>query len=263
MSTLLPPGELSGQVLLYNKPEPLSPEAHGDLALVASDHPFAFAFAANAVPIHVTEFGPAGINYPIIFAGSGEGRTPLAVMSIRPNENLFISEGRFDAESYVPAFIRRYPFVTAANAGSDQMIVCIDADAGILTRGGGDVKLFENGQPTDYTKNAIKFCEDFEMERQRTESFVKLIEEHDLFEERKQTLTPTNDDGSTGEPIELSEYFAVSEQKLRELPGEKLIALRDSGALQQIYIHLNSLLIWEKLVARTIQRVPQEVVANA
>lgn len=253
--------QITGQVLMYSNPQPLSLELHGDYGLVSSEHPFAFAFAANAVPVQVTEFGPAAVNYPIIFAG--EERAPLAVMSVRPNENLFITEGRFDPEAYIPAFIRRYPFVTATNPGDDQAIICIDADAGFLSKTGGDVKLFENGEPTDYTKNAIEFCKNFEMERQRTESFVQLLKSLDLFEERKQTITPANEDGSPGEPIELSDYFAVSEAKLNALPAEKLVELRDTGALQQIYAHLLSLPLWERLVMKTVQRFPQETAGNA
>ena len=262
MSITQPQREITGEVPLYSRPEPLSPQAHGDLGLVTSERPFAFAFGAPAVPLQVTEFGQAALTYPVIFAGSGAEKTPLAIMSIRPGENLFITEGKYDVDAYIPAFIRRYPFVVAANPQNDQMIVCIDVDAHFITKGGGEVRLFENGEPTDYTKNAIKFCEDFETERQRTEGFVALLAEMDLFEERKQVITPQNEDGSTAEPVQLSDYFAVSETKLRELSAEKLARLRDSGALQQIYAHLLSLLNWDRLVAKTVQRFPQGA-ANA
>lgn len=253
--------QLSGNVVMYSKPEPLNPQAHGDLGMVSSDAPFAFAFAANAVPVQVTEFGPASLSYPIIFAGAD--KAPLAIMSVRPNENLFVTEGRFDPEAYIPAFIRRYPFVVASNPGEDRVIVCIDVDAHFLTKNGGDVKLFENGEPTDYTKNAIQFCENFEMERQRTESFAQVLKDLDLLVERKQTIQPSNDDGTPGEPIEVADYFAVDEDRLRALPADKLAELRDTGALQQIYAHINSLLNWDRLVTRTLVRMPQEVVANA
>jgi hypothetical protein len=239
----------------------LNPQAHGDLGMVSTDAPFAFAFAANAVPVQVTEFGPASLSYPVIFAGTE--RTPLAVMSIRPNENLFVVEGRFDPESYIPAFIRRYPFVTASNPDEKSVVVCIDVDAHFLSKGGGDIKLFENGEPTEYTRNAIQFCENFEMERQRTDSFVQLMKELDLLVERKHSVQPNNEDGSPGEAFEVADYFAVSEDRLRELPVEKLGELRTTGALQQIYAHLNSLLNWDRLVTRTLVRMPQTVVANA
>ena len=257
------PPTLTGNVVMYSKPEPLNPQAHGDLAMTSTDAPFAFAFAANAVPAQVTEFGPASLSYPIIFAG--DERTPLAILSVRPNENLFVTEGRFDPEAYIPAFIRRYPFVVASNPGDDRVIVCIDVDAHFIKHGAseGDVKLFENGEPTDYTKNAIAFCENFETERQRTESFVQLLKDLDLFVERKQMIQPNETDGTVAEPIEVADYFAVSEEKLKGLPAEKLAEMRDTGALQQIYAHLNSLLNWDRLVTRTITRMPQEISAHA
>lgn len=260
-STSLPAGQITGQVLMYSNPQPLSLEQHGDMGLISSDRPFAFAFGANAVPVQVTEFGLAALSYPIIFAG--EERTPLAVMSVRENENLFITDGRFDVEAYIPAFIRRYPFVTATSPGDDNMIVCIDADAGFLTKDGGDVKLFENGEPSDYTKNAIEFCKNFELERQRTANFVQLLKDLDLLEERKQTITPTEPDGTAGEPVQLSDYFAVSQDRLNALDPAKLAELRDSGALVQIYAHILSLALWERLVMKTLQRFPQETAGNA
>ncbi len=252
--------QLSGNVVMYSKPEPLNPQAHGDLTMVSTDAPFAFAFAANAVPMQVTEFGPASLSYPVIFAGVE--KAPLAIMSIRPNENLFVTEGRFDPEAYIPAFIRRYPFVVASNPGDDRVIVCIDVDAHFITKG-GDVKLFEDGEPTDYTKNAIQFCENFEMEAQRTEHFVQLVKDLDLLVERKQTVQPANDDGTPGEVLEVADYYAVDEERLKALPADKLVELRDTGALQQIYAHLNSLLNWDRLITRTLVRSPQVVAANA
>ena len=160
------------------------------------------------MPLQVTEFGPAALSYPVIFGG--EAYAPLAVMSIRQNENLFITPtGKFEPESYIPAFVRRYPFVLANDDAQARMIVCIDRDAAFL-RPGGEIRLFENNEPTEYTRNAIKFCEDFEQERVRTEAFVKMLRELDLFETKQATFTPRNDDGTTGDPVQISEYFAVS-----------------------------------------------------
>ena len=196
-------GQVSGDVLMYQKPEPLSFEAHGGLGMAPSDTPYGFASAAHAVPLQVTEFGPAALSYPVIFGG--EAYAPLAVMSIRQNENLFVTPtGRFEPESYIPAFVRRYPFVLANDDAQARMIVCIDRDAAFLSPA-GEIRLFENNEPTEYTRNAIKFCEDFEQERVRTEAFVKMLRDLDLFETKQATFTPRNDDGTTGDPVKISE----------------------------------------------------------
>jgi len=257
-TTSVPDGQISGNVLMYGKPEPLSIELHGKLGFVKTSRPFGYATAAHAVPLQVTEFGPASLTYPIIFGG--EGFSPLAVMSIRPNENLFISDqGDFEIGTYVPAFIRRWPFVLANNDEQQKMIVCIDRAADVLAEG-GEVPLFENGQPSAFTQQAIQFCTDFETERRRTEQFVQTLRSLDLLESKQTTFTPRDLDGTVGQPVQLADYFAVSEEKLAKLPVKTIGELNASGALRQIYAHLTSMLNWDRLVTKTAIRAP---IANA
>jgi len=242
-------GQLSGNVLFYTKPEPLSREQHGTLGVSRVDKPFGFATAGHVVPLTVAEFGLAALSYPIIFAG--DQKQPLAVMGLTAGQNLFIKEdGSFEVGAYVPAYIRRYPFVLANDEAQERMIVCIERSAEIFREEGADMPLFDDkGEPSEYTANAIKFCEDFETERRRTEQFVNLLTELDLFETKRAVFTPNNPDGTQGEPQLLADYFGVSEEKVRAIPAEKLVELRDSGALEKIYNHLSSLVGWDRLIA--------------
>jgi hypothetical protein len=239
---------LSGTVLFYSQPEPLNKELHGSLGLVRSNTPYGFATAGHVVPITVTEFGMAAVSYPIIF--SGDAHQPLAVAGLNGGKNLFISDaGAYQVGTYIPAYVRRYPFVLANDDKSERLIVCIDRASALFTEG-GDVPLFdEKGEATEYTMNAIKFCDDFETERRRTESFVKALEALDLFEIKKATFTPVGADGQPLEPQVIAEYYAVSEEKLGKLSADKLVELRDNGGLQQIYAHLVSLTNWDRLIA--------------
>ncbi|MFI4975756.1 MAG: SapC family protein [Caulobacterales bacterium] len=244
-------GELSGNVLFYSKPEPLSREQHGKLGLRRMDKPFGFAAATHIVPLTVTEFTVAGLSYPIIFAG--ERYQPLAVMGVSAGSNLFVKpDGAFEVGAYIPAYIRRYPFVLANDQNRSQLVVCIDRTAGMLGED-YDLAFFDDkGEPTDYTNGCIQFCNDFETEGRRTESFITLLKELDLFETKKSTFTPTNPDGTAGEPQTVAEYFAVSEDKLKALSAPKLKELVDNGALGQIYAHLMSLIGWDRLIALTM-----------
>ena len=252
--------QITGQVLFYTRPEPLNREQHGHLALKHMERPFAFAASAHVVPLTVTEFAPASLSFPIIFAG--EQKNPLAVMGVQQGENLYISaEGDVTPDAYLPAYIRRFPFVLADDSAQGRMIVCIERGAPMLAEAGGDVPLFNNGEPTEYTQNAINFCNDFETERRRTESFVQLLKELDLFEMRTAQYTPRLPDGSMGEPQKVAEYHSVSEQKLNALPAEKFLELRQNGALAAIYAQLLSTLSWEKLYARALQRRAEEAAA--
>lgn len=254
--------QLTGNVLFYTRPEPLNPQLHGKLGVNRTDRPFKFVAQTHLVPLTVTEFAPAALSYPIVFLG--EQKTPLAVMGLQPNDNLFVSpQGEFRSDAYVPAYVRRYPFVFANDEQQQRMILCLDRAAEILSEN-GEVPLFEGDQPSEYVKTAMQFCQDFETERQRTEQFVKLLDGMGLFTTRESVFRPTNPDGSQGEPQKLADYFAVDEEKLSKLSSEQYVQLRDNGALPQIYCHLISLLGWDKLVALAFQRAAQQpAAANA
>jgi hypothetical protein len=247
------PGPISGAALFYSKPEPLNIQSHGKLGLRRIDRPFAFAAASQAVPLTVSEFLMASLSFPIIFAG--ERRQPLAIMGVLSDSNMFIREnGYFEPGVYVPGYIRRYPFVLAANETREQLVVCIDGGAAML----GDLPdlpFFEpNGEASEYTKGCIQFCNDYEVEVRRTESFVELLTSLDLFETRRTTFRPTLPDGTQGPEQNLAEFFAVSEEKLRALPDAKLRELMDNGALRQIFAHLTSILQFDNLVQISLFR---------
>lgn len=255
--------QMSGNVLFYQNPEPITPEHHGKLGIKRVDHPYAFVSGSHIVPITVTEFAPAGLSYPVIFLGE-ETKTPLAVMGLRPGDNLYVNEvGDFRPDAYVPAFVRRYPFVYANEQDSDRMILCIDRGAAFVGED-YDVAFFEDGKPSEYTNQAMQFCNDFETERQRTTSFMALLDELDLLDRREASFTPRNPDGSSGQPQKIADYWAVSEEKLAKLNSKKLTELRDNGALGQIYAHMNSLLGWDRLIALAMERGARgQAAANA
>jgi hypothetical protein len=264
MTTTAQPGlgQISGTVLFYSQPEPLSPEMHGKLGVKRMDGPFAFAKQGHAIPLTVGEFPLAAVTGPIIFVG--DEKVPLAVMGLNAGENMFLQDnGMFEPGIYIPAYIRRYPFVFANDDAAQQMVLCIDRKAEFIVEG-GDMPFFIDGQPSDYTKNCIEFCNNFEIERQRTMSFVALLKELDLFETKSATFTPANPDGTPGEPQKIADYFGVSEEKLNNLPVEKFIELRDNGALSQIHAHLISLVGWDRLVALSITRnIQAQAAANS
>ncbi|MBV9993593.1 MAG: SapC family protein [Caulobacteraceae bacterium] len=256
-----PTPELSGNVLFYSKPEPLSRDLHAKLGLRRMEKPFGFAAGSHVVPLTVTEFQMAGVCYPIIFAG--ERYQPLAIMGLTPGSNLFVQpDGSFQIGAYIPAYIRRYPFVLAADESRQQLVVCIDRDAAMLGED-YDLAFFdEKGEPTDYTNGCVQFCNDFEAEGRRTEAFVNLLRELDLFKVKKAMFTPANPDGTAGEPQQVAEYYAVSDEKLKALPAEKLKELVGNGAVSQIYAHQMSLAGWDRIFALALAQHAQAAAAN-
>lgn len=251
--------QITGNVVLYNSPEPLSLEAHRGLGAKRVDKPFAFLATTHLVPLTVAEFGLAAASFPIIFVG--DDKFPVAVMGARAGENVFVStSGEPDPEMYVPAFVRRYPFVFAADEQGDRLLLCIDRAAPMIGEN-PDVPFFEGDEPSKYTQDAIEFCKEFEVQRRATDQFLEILKQHDLFEQKTVSFTPSLPDGSQGEAQRVADYWSISEDRLNKLPADVYIQLRDQGVIAAAYAHLLSLLLWPRVIQRTLQRMEAEVPA--
>lgn len=253
--------ELSGTQYLYEKPEALHSRDHAALKFVAGDQLLAKVGAVQVVPLLVGEFTQAMHHYPIVFGGPE--KTPMAILGMKEGQNLFLKDGRFEDGVYVPAYLRRYPFTLAGTEGDD-FVVCIDRDAPGFEEGGDGEALFEGEEPTEFTKNAISFLNEFEAERKRTQLFVEVLIEADLLEVKHTVTVPA--DGSERELI--ADYYGVSEDRLRALPDNQLAGLVRAGAVVAIDAHLLSLKQWDALIARRDrasvgQAKPEETLENA
>ena len=229
------------QLLIYDRPVQLNRVAHRNHRVVASDGDFRFASGLNSVPLACVEFARAARDYPIVFAGnSADSVVPAALLGLRSGHNLMVdAEGRWAEGAYVPAFLRRYPFVLAENEaqGSD-FTVCLDAAFEGLREGGDEgAALFdEEGNDSALLSNALEFLQEYQVHLARTRSLTAALQAHDLLVSKQ-----VNVQAATGETFSLDGFFVVDEQKLRELKGKALQDLAKSGDLGWIYAHLLSL----------------------
>jgi len=246
------PGQITGNVLFYKNPEPLSFAKHGNLGVKKIDQPFAFLRSAHAVPLTVTEFAMAACSFPVIFIG--EERTPIAVMGVRQGQNLYVNDDGFtDVDAYVPAFVRRYPFVFAADPGGEQLLLCVDSEAPMVSDQ-ADVAFFDGEAPSKYTEEAIEFCKEFERQRHSTLAFVDMLKKHDLFEEKSISFQPRDQQGQdTGPTQKIADYWAISEERMNALGDEAFKELKDMGALGAVYAHFVSLLNWPRVITRALR----------
>jgi len=247
---------LTGSLPLYKKPEPLNPQQHQGKGLRFSARPFDFLAETHFVPVTMGEFGAAAARFPIIFLG--ESKTPVAAMGLRAGENLFVdpSNGEYEAFTYLPAFVRRYPFV-AANHGqdSDRFTICVDAESHLFSDNPEQPFFNDAGQPTEFTNRAIEFVRRFESDVANTQTFVKRLEELDLFDQQQATFQPRDAQGQPqGEPQVVASYWGISAEKLKAVSNDVLAELRDNTYLGAIYAHMLSLVQWENLIARAGQR---------
>lgn len=243
---------LSGNVMCYQQPEVLTADKHGNLGIKPVDKPFEFLKEVATIPLTVDEFGMSATGYPVIFTGTA--KAPVAVMGVRQGHNLFVTEeGMTEPDFYVPTFARRYPFAFANHEEQDAFVLCVDRKAPMVTDQ-PTVPFFENGELSKYTQDAMEFCKQFEMQRQATVEFSKMLDEKGLFEQKTVTFQPRDNEGKeVGEAQLIAEYWAVSEEKLNNLSEESFQELRAKGAVGAIYAHMISLVNWKRIVDRALK----------
>lgn len=238
-------------LIFYQKVVSLDSNAHKDLK-VKPQTGFGFAAQTNSVPVVGLEFADVGREYPIAFVkGQDDVFLPVALLGLRDNENLFINEkGDWDAR-YIPAFVRRYPFVPA-DTGKGEVVICLDEAADCLSKDEGQA-LFEDGKPSAALQNVIKLMQDYQAHALRTQEFCKRLGEYNLFtESNAQANLP---DGST---FRLSGLYVIDEKRLQVLDKDKIHGLVGNGELGLVYAHLMSLGNLQRLVEKLGEKLKGE-----
>jgi hypothetical protein len=249
-----PPANLP---IFYKNLQPLSPNLHGGFKTKPSgDAPY-FA-TANAIPLTVDEFVAAQRSFPIVFS-AGDVPVPLGLMGLNDGVNVFVDDaGRPLHPFYVPAYVRRYPYLLARlDPNGEELSLCYDPDSGLLGEDGDGPALFDGDKPSEALNAILKFCEDFEIAAQRTQSFVKELSDLDLLIDGEVTIQPEG----AAQPFLYRGFRMVDEQKLRDMTGDQLRKLNQNGMLPLIIAHLFSLSSIRDLFARQQQlgKVPDPV----
>lgn len=243
---------VQGSLPLYKKPEPISLQAHKGKGLKYNDKPFEFLAETHFVPLTIGEFGLASGRYPIIFLG--DKKTPVAAMGVRQGANVFVDPKTFQLEkyAYLPAYVRRYPFVAAShNEDKDRFTVCVDVQSPLFSNSPEQPLFNEKDEPSEFLNRAIEFVRRFEGDVKATQEFVAAMEALDLFDQQQATFQPRDQQGEpVGEPQVVASYWAISGEKFRALPAKTLAELRDNTHLATIYAHMMSLAQWEMLINR-------------
>lgn len=230
------------QMLIYNGVIPVEREKHAGYSLTAAGS-FDFARQTNSVPVMTQEFGFVAMHYAIVFGQASDGVIPAAVLGVRDNENLFVAaDGTWDA-SYIPAFIRRYPFIFGTNEEAKTFTLMVDESYPGFKAGGEGERLFDDkGEQTDFLKNALSFLSEYQAQSQVTGAFAKSLSELGLLEPAEAHLPLPADPERR-----LNGFLMVNREKLRALPAKKVAELHASGALELIHLHLFSLLNLSRL----------------
>jgi hypothetical protein len=242
--------------LFYNGLEPLSSEAHANYRIrPANVAPF--LVQQHAVPLTVEEFPLVQRFMPIVFS-VGDDAIPIGLMGLNEGVNVFVDEeGKLlDTNFYVPAYIRRYPYMLARlNPDAQELSLCFDPTSDTIGPFEDGEPMFEDGKPTQLVQNVLQFTEQFEQAGARTSQFMKELREMELLMDGEVSIQQEG----VEQPFVYRGFQMVNEEKLAELRGDQLRKISQSGMLPLIYAHLFSLALMREIFARQVNlgKMPQ------
>jgi SapC len=223
--------------MFYETIVPLSTEAHRGYRVHSVERPFAFAEKAYLIPAVVEEFAAAAKHLPVVFAQSDEGFTSVFLCGIKPGQNLFIDADGHWTGNYLPAYLRRYPFILGERSADDH-ILCIDGGyAGFNTDEGGEVLFEDNGEQSAFLGQMVRLAGDYATAARRTESLCTLLAELKIM--RNITVDVKVADGSVSASVH--GLMVVDEDKLNALSSQDFARIREQGVLGAVYAHLFSI----------------------
>ena len=236
--------------LFYKDLEPLSTQRHANFkSRNATEAPF--LAKAHAVPLLIDEFVSAQRFFPIVFS-LGDNPVPLALMGLNEGVNTFVDDnGVLLSPTYVPAYMRRYPYMLARINPADQNLsLCFDPSSGLVGEFDEGQPLFDGDQLTETTQGIMKFCEEFEVSAQRTNAFVEELKKADLLIDGELSIQVTDQD----QPFVYRGFKMVDENKVRELRGDELRKFNQNGILPLIMAHLFSLPLAREIFQRQVSQ---------
>ena len=230
--------------LFYRRPRVLHPGAHGDRSL-ATDTGFGFAASTNAVPVVAEEIAVAGRHFPIVFSNEAAPH-PVAILGLKDQQNLFVdAAGRWREGAYIPAYVRRYPFIFLENETGTELTLCVDEAAQCLVAGRANPLFDAKGEPTPVTRSALAFCRDYQAQHKLAAEFAAAVVAADLLVEHRAEVTLRD-----GQRMSLAGFKVIDERRFAGLPDETFLQWRRKGWLTLAYSHFFSIGAWSSLIDR-------------
>jgi hypothetical protein len=227
---------MTTQLLFYERAVPLSKERHADWSLETGID-YSFARNVNAVPLLATEIPAAAAEYAVVFTGSDEAVMPAALLGIRNDENLYLTETGGWNGKYIPAFVRRYPFVFSSGGNGGTFTLCLDEEFSGCNQEGRGQRLFDDDRrATPYLEQILAFTKKFQSQYEPTASFCRKLVDLELLDPMKAQIK-----SKEGGEMSLGGFMAVNRDRLKALPGDTLSDLAKTNELELLYLQLASM----------------------
>jgi hypothetical protein len=252
------PGGTSDAPLTITPPfgySELQPLSRTDRVLLPHGSTPRFCRAVNALAISRGEFVAAGRDYPVAFAETAGTYAPVAILGLTDRQNLFVGDsGEWDDSTYLPAFVRRYPFciakVMVEGKPRPDRVVCVEK-AYIDAQG---VALYDNdAKSTPQWQHYERLLEEYENDLDQTQQMCAELAKLELFAPFQFQVM------EGGKPsLTVKGMHRIDEKKLAALKPASHTALISKGYMGCIYAHFHSLENFGRLYRRAAARAADE-----
>jgi len=226
--------------LFYSKVVPVDSTAHRNLCVQSAPTRFGFARSANLIPAVIDEFGAAMQHLPIAFLPGSKNPAAVFVVGLQPGTNLFLNQENRWEGGYLPAYLRRYPFIVG-NVPEGEPLLCVDEQyEGLSTSG---ERLFsDDGEPQAPLIQARDLAAEYKRSADRTDEFGETLQRLGLL--TGVSLNVATENGGTSAVHGL---LVVDEAAFDRLGADDVRQLHEKRFLKPIIQHLVSLAAVSKL----------------
>lgn len=217
---------------MFKNTQILDSKKHSDLKIVPTTT-YSHAKEMLFSPIAQDEFFLASKDYMIAFKGNDKQIMPVVILG--SDKNIMIDENENWAEKkYVPKVVRTYPFgVTVLEDG--KKLIVVDEDAKSISKVEGNALFDSEEKANESTQKVIDFVTQSYASLETASTYFSKLLEHKILDLVEMTLEKGEEKSSLGQ------FFIVNEQRLNKLNSREYKKLGNSGMLNFIYLHLNSL----------------------
>ena len=228
---------------MFDNLEALDTDKHKDLRFTQA-RDFGFSAGLASAPLSASEVVEAAKCFPVVFPTEGP-LLPLAMLSVQEGVNSFVDAGGKWLGSYVPAHVRRYPFILGNTDTPDNYTIMLDPKAPHFTDPGGEALFADDGERGPTLNKVVEFLSAFQQEITATEQLLKPLDEAGILTVQRLELADFEGKTATIEGVR-----AIDREKLFALDDAVLAGWVRDGMMNMIDAHLASLNNFVALTAR-------------
>ena len=219
---------------MYKNVKILQAKEHGFYRYTAPQD-YYFAKDTNLIPVTFSEVKSLCCSYPIIILEQDD--KPMLMLMTGTERNGAIDEKGQWTCSYLPAFLRRYPFILVADENNTETLqIGFDLEGGCFSSPDGNELFDVNGKPSEALINVKTLLETYNNEIQITNNILQRLKEKELLQASQFNFKKEGEEDRS-----IGGFFIIDRKKLLEQDDTFLLETMKNGWMEMIELHLLSL----------------------